>query len=202
MRLPKIDRSTLPLVAVFSAALTLLGLFCLTVTFLKKEAVPTPHFLLPRAVQTVSVETSSAQAPLSPLSPSPWTIVHHGTCCEGNLAAQGSSVYVLLPILVTGNQIWRSDDDGKTWTQKYPPANVSVPFGIEGDLQAFGNDIDFFGTLVAQGISAHSTDRGESWTETPIAVAFPANDQAWSYLGPTNVGGRITAGSLCPAKSG
>jgi len=193
MRLPKIDRSTLPLVAVFSAALTLVGLFCLTVAFVKKEAIPTRHFLLPRAVPTVSAETSAARAPLSPLSPSPWTIVHHGQCCEGNLAAQGSSVYVLLPILVTGNQIWRSDDDGKTWTQKYPPANVSVPFGIEGDLQAFGNDIDFFGTLVAQGISAHSTDRGESWTETPIAVAFPANDQAWSYLGPFNVSPAQTA---------
>jgi hypothetical protein len=86
--------------------------------------------------------------------------------------------------LLTGNQIWRSDNNGVNWTQKYPPANASVPFGIEGDLQAFGNDIDFFGTLVAQGVSAHSTDRGESWTVVPIPVAFPANDQAWSYLGP------------------
>jgi hypothetical protein len=74
-------------------------------------------------------------------------------------------------VLVTGNQIWRSDDNGINWTQKYPPANASVPFGIEGDLQAFGNDIDFFGTLVAQGVSAHSTDRGQNWT-VPYQLLF------------------------------
>lgn len=78
----------------------------------------------------------------------------------------------------------RSDDGGVTFVRKYPPVDASVPYGIEGDLQAFGNDIDFFGTLVVQGVSAHSTDRGETWTVVPIPVAFAANDQSWSYLGP------------------
>jgi len=121
--------------------------------------------------------------PLPPLSKN-WTIDYHGTCCEGNLAAQGSSVYVLLPVLLTGNKILRSDDDGKTWTQKYPPVNVSQPFGIEGDLNAMGNDIVFFGTEVTDGVCARSSDRGENWTVVPIPVAFVANDQAWAYLGP------------------
>src|SRR5437762_3098491 len=144
-------------------------------------------WLLPRsAAVPVTAETAVTAPLLTPVSPN-WTINSHGECCEGNLAAQGPSTYLLLPVLINGNKILRSDDAGKTWTQKYPPADVSVPYGIEGDLQAFGNDIDFFGTLVAQGVSAHSSDRGETWTVVPIAVAFPANDQAWSYLGPFNV---------------
>ena len=151
-----------------------------------RPASSAPHLLLPRSAgEQTSTSTSQPVVTATLPTPSPnWKINHFGQCCEGNLAAQGSSVYVLLPILVTGNQIWRSDNDGQTWTEKYPPVNASVPFGVEGDLQAWGDDIDFFGTLVAQGISAHSTDRGETWTETPINVAFPANDQAWSYLGP------------------
>jgi hypothetical protein len=175
--------------------LVLMSLGCGLGTFRSRPAQPAasnplsssaPHMLLPHPTgeQTSSLTTESTTA-VSAATPSPnWKINHFGQCCEGNLAAQGNSVYVLLPILVTGNQIWRSDNDGQTWTEKYPPANASVPFGVEGDLQAWGDDIDFFGTLVAQGISAHSTDRGETWIETPINVAFPANDQAWSYLGP------------------
>src|SRR4029079_7781186 len=113
-----------------------------------------------------------------------WIIRHHGTCCEGNLAAEGPSSFLLLPILLTGNQIWKSEDNGVNWTKKYPPVDASVPFGIEGDLNAFHNDVVFFGTLVAQAVAASSRDRGETWTTVPIPVAFAANDQAWGYLGP------------------
>jgi hypothetical protein len=169
--------------------LILMSLSCGLSGLYIRPARPTywaPHLLLPRPAgeQTNTVSSESAVT-VAAATPSPnWKINHHGECCEGNLATQGSSVYLLLPILLTGNQIWRSDNDGQTWTKKYPPVDASVPYGIEGDLQAWGNDIDFFGTLLAQGVSAHSTDRGESWTVVPIPVAFPANDQSWSYLGP------------------
>jgi hypothetical protein len=163
-----------------SAALTIIGLLLVLEAFGRKDSGFVPQLLLPHAPATTVASATPTPTPVS----THWIIKHFGQCCEGNLAAQGNSTYVLLPILVTGNQIWRSDDNGINWTQKYPPANASVPFGIEGDLQAFGDDIDFFGTLVAQGVSAHSTDRGQNWTVNPIPVAFPANDQAWSYLGP------------------
>jgi hypothetical protein len=121
--------------------------------------------------------------PPPPVSPN-WNIVHHGTCCEGNLAAAGSNTYVLLPELLTGNDIKRSTDNGQTWTKKYPPVDASEPFGIEGDLQAFGDDVVFFGTELGNGVAAHSDNRGDTWTVTQFPVPFVANDQAWSYLAP------------------
>ena len=149
-----------------------------------------PKLLLPhdRVASPDSVTSPDAVAAVHPN----WIVRHHGECCEGNLAAQGNSTYLLLPILLTGNQILRSDDGGVTWVLKYPPANASAPFGIEGDLQAFGDDVIFFGTLLAQGVAAHSDNRGgntqadipPSWTVAPIPVPFPANDQSWAYLGP------------------
>lgn len=113
-----------------------------------------------------------------------WSIVHHGECCEGNLASSGDTTYVLLPELLTGNDIRRSFDGGLTWETVYPPVDISVPFGIEGDLQAFGNDVIFFGTEVSHGVAARSDDRGTNWTVVQIPVAFTVNDQAWSYIGP------------------
>jgi hypothetical protein len=180
----------LPFASIASIGLILLGLACLIATFVKKDDAPAPHLLFPRAKSAGAPEIGAAGP--SAVSPN-WTIKHFGECCEGNLAAEGPSTYLLLPVLVNGNKILRSDDNGVTWTQKYPPAAASVPYGIEGDLQAFGNDIDFFGTLVAQGVSAHSSDRGETWTVVPIPVAFAANDQAWSFLGPYSVSPAQTA---------
>lgn len=116
-----------------------------------------------------------------------WSTVLHGECCEGNLAAAGSATYVLLPELTTGNDIKRSFDGGKNWEKVYPPADVSVPFGIEGDLRAFGDDVVFFGTEVTHGVAAHSDDRGSNWTIVQIPVAFVVNDQAWLYMGPLSV---------------
>ena len=181
------DGSGLPFVAISSAVLTVIGLLCLIATFTKTHSVSAPHLLLPRPAgeQSTAPNSEAAVATAEAATSSPnWKINHHGTCCEGNLATEGRSVYVLLPVLDLGNKIFRSDDDGQTWTKKYPPVDVSVPYGIEGDLQAWGDDVIFFGTLVAQGVCAHSDDRGESWTVVPIPVAFPANDQCWSYLGP------------------
>ncbi len=176
----KIDNSISRTLAV--SALFLVALLCVIAAFAKNERPPAPHLLLPRASQPA--EPSAPNAQESSASSPNWKINYFGTCCEGNLAAQGSSAYLLLPILLTGNQIWRSDNDGQTWTKKYPPVNASAPYGIEGDLQAFGDDVVFFGTLLAQGVCAHSNDRGETWTVVPIPVPFPANDQSWSYLGP------------------
>src|SRR5437868_925993 len=124
-----------------------------------------------------------------PPSPAPprstnWTINYHGECCEGNLAAAGNNTFVLLPVLLNGNRILKSSDGGKTWTQKYPPAPASVPFGIEGDMQAFGTDVIFFGTELADAITAHSDDFGESFVPVQNPLASAGNDQAWSYLGP------------------
>ena len=129
------------------------------------------------------ITADASPPPTPPLSPN-WNIVHHGTCCEGNLAASGPNTYVLLPELLTGNDIKRSTDDGQTWTKKYPPVDASEPFGIEGDLQAFGDDVVFFGTELGNGVAAHSDNRGDTWTVTQFPVPFVANDQAWSYLAP------------------
>jgi len=113
-----------------------------------------------------------------------WTINYHGECCEGNLAAAGENTYLLLPVLVQGNKIKKSSDGGKTWRQTYPPAPASFPFGIEGDMQAFGDDAIFFGTELADAVVAHSDDKGETWTTIQDPIASAGNDQAWAYLGP------------------
>ncbi|MGI9087732.1 MAG: WD40/YVTN/BNR-like repeat-containing protein [Chthoniobacterales bacterium] len=113
-----------------------------------------------------------------------WTINYHGECCEGNLAAAGENTYLLLPVLVQGNKIKKSSDGGKTWRQTYPPAPISFPFGIEGDMQAFGDDAIFFGTELADAVVAHSDDKGETWTTVQNPIASAGNDQAWAYLGP------------------
>ena len=141
------DGSGLPFVSISSAVLTVIGLLCLIATFAKTDGVSMPHLLLPRPAQEQNTAPSS-ESVAAAATPSPnWKINYHGTCCEGNLATEGRSVYVLLPILDTGNKIFRSDDDGQTWTRKYPPVDASVPYGIEGDLQAFGNDINFLERL-------------------------------------------------------
>jgi Big-like domain-containing protein/flagellar hook capping protein FlgD len=119
----------------------------------------------------------------------PWNVRTHGACCEGNLAAWGNNTYVLAPVLDLGNKIFRSTDGGRTWLKVYPPVDVSVPFGIEGDLTAWqppgASDIavNYFGTQLADGSAAVSTDAGDTWTVVNIPVAFPANDQAWIYPG-------------------
>lgn len=153
----------------------------------------TKKWLLPRAATASPTMAQPDNGPLAPTVSPDWTINSHGECCEGNLAAQGPSTYVLLPVLINGNKILRSDDGGQSWVQKYPPLPVSQPYGIEGDLNAFGNDIVFFGTEVTDGVCARSSDRGETWTVVQIPVAFPANDQAWGYLGPFNVSPAQTA---------
>ena len=137
-----------------------------------------------RSTATVIKGPSTTPTPTPPPKSDEWNIVYHGTCCEGNLAASGDDTYVLLPELVTGNDILRSSDGGKTWTKKYPPVDASEPYGIEGDLQAFGKDVIYFGTELANGTTATSDDRGETFTVTQFPVPFVANDQAWAYLGP------------------
>jgi len=122
--------------------------------------------------------------PPAPPRSTNWKINYHGECCEGNLSAAGNNTFVLLPVLLTGNRILKSSDGGQTWTQKYPPAPASVPFGIEGDMQAFGTDVIFFGTELADAITAHSDDFGESFVPVQNPLASAGNDQAWSYLGP------------------
>ncbi len=153
------------------------GVFSVHVTYFTGSAADGPH-----GVARV-VAADAPPPPPPPVSPN-WTINYHGTCCEGNLAASGKSTYMLLPVLVNGNKIVRSDDGGKTWVQKYPPADVSVPFGIEGDMQAFGDDVIFFGTELGDAVVAHSDDRAETFRVTHTPVASAGNDQAWSYLGP------------------
>jgi hypothetical protein len=137
----------------------------------------------PNGVAEVFAPTEPPSLPPPPQS-SQWNIVYHGTCCEGNLAASGDTDYVLLPVLVNGNIIEKSSDGGKTWKQTYPPVGASVPFGIEGDMNAFGNDAIFFGTELADAIIARSEDKGETWSVIHSPTASAGNDQAWSYLGP------------------
>jgi hypothetical protein len=149
------------------------------------DVVVVPFTVIDSAYTGTATFVSQLGSP-APTSPK-WHIVTHGACCEGNLAAAGSTTYVLLPELLTGNDIDRSSDKGQTWQKAYPPADVSVPFGVEGDLRAFGNDVVYFGTEVSHGVAAHSDDRGDHWTIVQIPVAFAANDQAWEYMGPLNV---------------
>ncbi len=135
---------------------------------------------------TATAVTDTGGGP--PLPPPPlsteWNIVSHGTCCEGNLGTSGGDNYVLLPVLVNGNIIRKSSDNGQTWANVYPPAPASFPFGIEGDMQAFGDDVIFFGTELATAVVAHSDDRGATFTTVQVPVASGGNDQTWSYLGP------------------
>jgi Dockerin type I domain len=145
------------------------------------------HFLLPRpAGETarISTSTDAATALSAATSNSNWKIRSHGECCEGNLAAAGPNIFVLLPVLVNGARIQKSTDNGDTWVDKYPLAPASVPFGIEGDMQAWGTDVTFWGTELAAMVTAHSTDYGETFTPIQNPVASAGNDQAWSYLGP------------------
>jgi dockerin type I repeat protein len=51
-------------------------------------------------------------------------------------------------------------------------------------MQAFGDDVIFFGTELADAITAHSDDKGETFTVVQNPLASAGNDQAWSYLGP------------------
>jgi hypothetical protein len=137
-----------------------------------------------RGTVTAVADEGGGTPPPPPARSTEWNIVYHGTCCEGNLSAAGDNTYVLLPVLVQGNIIKRSADGGKTWTQVYPPVGASVPFGIEGDMQAFGDDVIYFGTELATAVVAHSDDAGKSFTVTQDPVISPGNDQAWAYLGP------------------
>ena len=165
------------------------GVFAVRVVYFASSAGDQYH-----AVATViTAAASGGPTPTPPpLSPD-WTIAYHGTCCEGNLGTTGGDTFVLLPVLVTGNKILKSSDGGKTWVKKYPPVDISDPYGIEGDMQAFGDDVIFFGTELANGVVAHSDNRGETFTVTQFPVPFVANDQAWAYLGPF--------GDLSPAGS-
>jgi hypothetical protein len=136
-----------------------------------------------RGTATV-VTDGSPPPPPPPVTSTEWNIRYHGTCCEGNLATSGGDTYVLLPVLVQGNKIRKSSDGGRTWAEIYPPAPASFPFGIEGDMQAFGDDVIFFGTELATAVVAHSDNRGASFTTVQVPVASGGNDQTWSYLGP------------------
>ncbi|MDQ6861848.1 MAG: dockerin type I domain-containing protein [Verrucomicrobiota bacterium] len=132
----------------------------------------------------ISTGPGATPTPTPPPKSTAWTIKYHGQCCEGNLAAAGSNTFVLLPVLVQGNKIEKSSDGGKTWTEKYPPVGASVPFGIEGDMQAYKNDVIFFGTELGDVVTAHSEDFGDTFSITHVPIASAGNDQAWSYLGP------------------
>lgn len=155
------------------------GVFTVRVVYFASSAGDSYH-----GVATVLTSAGAGPTPTPPPLSTDWTIVHHGTCCEGNLGTTGPDTFMLLPVLVNGNKILKSSDGGKTWVEKYPPAPASEPFGIEGDMQAFGDDVIFFGTELANGVVAHSDDRGETFTVTQFPVPFVANDQAWAYLGP------------------
>lgn len=153
------------------------GVFTVHITYFTGSAADGP---------TGVAKITPLEVPPLPAPPksSDWSIVYHGTCCEGNLAASGDTSYVLLPVLLTGNEIQKSSDGGKTWKQTYPPVSASVPFGIEGDMNAFGNDVIFFGTELGDAIIARSTDKGETWAINHTPIASAGNDQAWAYLGP------------------
>lgn len=138
---------------------------------------------------TICVAAILLAAPLAFGQINPWNMKNHGACCEGNLAAWGNNTYVLAPTLATANSIFRSTDGGRTWVKVYPPVNVSAPFGIEGDLAAWGPPglpaitVNYFGTELAAGAAAVTNDAGNNWTVVQTPIAGPVNDQAWIYMG-------------------
>jgi hypothetical protein len=152
-----------------------------------------PRFLLPRPAGAQASASGIQSTDVATPSPN-WIIRTHGECCEGNLAAAGPNIFVLLPVLVNGARIQKSTDNGNTWVDKYPPAPASVPFGIEGDMQAWGTDVTFFGTELAVMVTAHSDDFGETFIPVQNPLASAGNDQSWSYLGP--FGGLRPGGAL------
>lgn len=116
-----------------------------------------------------------------------WNQETRGGCCEANVAAGNDTVYWnSVQCTPCNNLIYRSSDGGATWEKIYPPhvPRFGGELGIEGDVRAFGDDIVYFGTLVSHGVAAHSDDRGDNWTVTPVAVPWAVNDQAWLYMGP------------------
>ncbi len=129
---------------------------------------------------TFTITTVGGGTPTSAL----WNHVNHKACCEGNSAAVGGNNFVLAPTLLTANSIYKSSDSGRNWKKVYPPVDVSFPFGIEGDLAAFGDDVVYFGTELGAAAVAFSRDAGETWTLVQTPVASAGNDQAWLFLGP------------------
>lgn len=126
-----------------------------------------------------------------------WITRNHGGCCEGNMAAGGSAIYVNAPRCTPcDNSVYRSTDGGDDWDRVYPAVGVPTfgAQGIEGDVRAWKDHVVFFGTVVSHGVAAVSHDRGDSWTTSPVVVPWAVNDQAWSYLGPVQAQG-------CPAQS-
>src|SRR2546423_631966 len=93
------------------------GVFTVHVTYFTGPVADDPYGL----AKIIPLDIPPLPAP--PRSPN-WSIGYHGTCCEGNLAAAGDTNYVLLPLLVTGNQIEKSGDGGKNWKRKYPPGDA------------------------------------------------------------------------------
>jgi hypothetical protein len=76
-----------------SAALTIIGLLLALAAFARKDSGFVPQLLLPHAPATTVASATPTPTPVS----THWIIKHFGQCCEGNLAAQGNSTYVLLP---------------------------------------------------------------------------------------------------------
>lgn len=70
-------------------------------------------FLLPEASAGGAASDVQQNAAQNPVNPN-WVTNYHQECCEGNLAAYGPNTYLLLPELVSGNDIKRSSDGGKT----------------------------------------------------------------------------------------
>jgi hypothetical protein len=104
---------------------------------------------------TVVTDDGGPPPPPPPVRSTEWNIRYHGTCCERNLSTSGGDTYPLLPVLVQGNKSRKNSDGRRTWAEIYPPAPASFPYGIEGDMQAFGDDVIFFETELATAVVAH-----------------------------------------------
>lgn len=125
-------------------------------------------------------------APLE-LSPAP---DGHGSE-PGILVARDGAIYavsVLGSADARGDGVWRSDDDGATWTYL---AKADYPFGggdadldedDEGTIYLTGQwrPAAIPGYYVTGGESvAVSRDRGQSWTTNPVASNAPVTDRQW-----------------------
>jgi photosystem II stability/assembly factor-like uncharacterized protein len=79
--------------------------------------------------------------------------------------------------------VYRSGDDGASWTRDPGPAFPTGGFDSNGAIDAC--DTYYMSDLYIGNATVHSTkDKGQTWLSQPISLAVPAGDRQWIETGP------------------